>query len=111
MGFRTPLELKKFQEQHGTNDVVDNMLTLLADGYERPTLRFISECMQANVASPGTAHKYLQELRSKGYVNEITTKDARMRLVSLSEAGRKYLSAWINGATNDVGHADDDARE
>lgn len=111
MGFRTPLELKKFQEQHGTNDVVDNMLTLLADGYERPTLRFISECMQASVASPGTAHKYLQELRSKGYVNEITTKDARMRLVSLSEAGRKYLNAWISGATNDVGHADDDARE
>lgn len=107
MGFRTPLELKKFQEEHGTNDVVDNMLTLLADGSERPTLRFISECMQANVASPGTAHKYLQELRTKGFVNEITTKDARMRLVSLSDTGRKYLNAWINGAINDVGHSAD----
>lgn len=111
MGFRTPLDLKKFQDTHGTNDVVDNMLTLLADGHERPTLKFISECMQAGVASPGTAHKYLQELRTKGFVREITNKDARMRLVSLSDTGRAYLNGWINGATDAVGDANDDARE
>jgi DNA-binding PadR family transcriptional regulator len=102
MGFRTPLELKKFQETHGTNDVMDNILTLLADGNERPTLKFISECMAANVASPGTAHKYLQELRSKGFVEEVTTKDARIRLVSISATGRAYLDAWIAGTGEEL---------
>jgi DNA-binding PadR family transcriptional regulator len=97
MGFSTPLELKKFQEEHGTNDVMDGMLSLLTDGVERSTLSFIAQCVQANVASPGTAHKYLQELRTKGYVSEHTTKDARIRLLSLSDTGRAYLNNWVTG--------------
>lgn len=97
MGFITSLELKRFQERHKMNPFLDNMLTLLADGAARSTLMFMDECEQAGVAAPGTAHKYLKQLKAKGFVCETTAKDGRIKLVGISDSGREYLQRWSTG--------------
>jgi hypothetical protein len=97
MGFITSLDLKRFHEKHRMNDTLDNLLTMLVDGEPRSTLRFIDECKQADVASFGTTHKYLQQLKANGFVSETMAKDGRIKLVRISDSGREYLKRWSTG--------------
>lgn len=97
MGFITSLDLKRFHEKHRMNDILDNLLTLLADGESRPTLKFIDECRQAGVASFGTTHKYLQQLKANGFVSEAMAKDGRIKLINIADSGREYLKRWSTG--------------
>jgi DNA-binding PadR family transcriptional regulator len=97
MGFVTSLDLRRFQEKHRMNDILDNLLTMLVDGEMRTTLKFIDECKQADVASFGTAHKYLQRLKANGFVTETTVKDGRVKLLRISDSGREYLQRWSTG--------------
>jgi hypothetical protein len=98
MGFTSPSALRAYHEAHKTDSLHDRILETmaLAKG-EQTTLAIIGECYAKGIAAPSTAHRALKYLMSIGFVQTGEAADARVRPLSVTEAGREYLRGWVEG--------------
>jgi hypothetical protein len=98
MGFANPIDLLRFREAHDTNDVTDAMLMLLTQTEPRPVTEFLIMCTAEKFASFNTVNKYLMQLISMRFIkSEASDDDQRLRVLSVTVEGRRYLNDWAAG--------------
>lgn len=98
MGFANPIDLLRFRDTHGTNDVTDAMLILLEQKGPSPITQFTIACSAEGFASLNTVHKYMRALFDMGFVESVADPDdQRVRLVQVTRRGSEYLDAWVAG--------------
>jgi hypothetical protein len=101
MGFANPIDLLRFRDEWGTNDVTDAMLMRLEQSGPRSVTEFLIECASEKFASFNTVNKYLLQLIGMGLIRTAPDDDdQRLRVLTITDAGRAYLKEWVAGGTD-----------
>jgi predicted transcriptional regulator len=96
-----PLQWHRKRTQAGLSVVSEAILDVISQIGSMPVMPLISHAVSLKISSPATAHTALRLLTASGFVKIAQTKDHRVKICTITQKGRTYLSA-TKGKQNEI---------
>lgn len=93
----TPIETHRFMKTQKMDMKALMILELLSKRVSPVmTHTLVMEASQEKISSPATTYKYLERMKGRAYVEEVTLRnqDNRCTFIAVTKAGKKLLRAW-----------------